>query len=126
MAYDVRIDHELQIVESHWKGAATADMLADYVDRVWTDPELRNFNELIDFREVTDIQIPTEAIHAVAAYSRRFDNPDVAARSAVIAPPGLAFGLSRMFSTIRSLDPEDRREFKVFGDITAGRAWLEE
>ena len=99
-------------------------MLIRYVDEVWSGPAVRSYHELIDFRGVTDVQVPSADLHAFAAYSRQFDNPERPARSAVIATASLVFGLSRMFSTLRSLDPSDRREFQVFEDYAIGQAWL--
>ncbi len=122
----MQIDRERGLVESRWNGVATEELLTEYVDQIWTDPTVRSFNELIDFREVSDVEVSSEAVHSIADYSRQFDNPDTAARSAVIAPSGLVFGLSRMFSTIRSLEPSNKRDFQVFEDIDTGRAWLDD
>lgn len=124
MPFTVHVDPTRRLVESRWDGVATADMLIRYVDEFWTDPAVRSYHELIDFRGVMDVQVPSADLHAFAEYSRQFDNPETPARSAVIATASLVFGLSRMFSTIRSLDPSDRREFRVFEDYAIGRAWL--
>lgn len=124
MPFTVHVDPARRLVESRWHGVASADMLVRYVDEVWRDPAVRNFHELIDFRNVTDVQVPSADLHAFAEYSRQFDNPDRPARSAVIASASLIFGLSRMFSTIRSLDPSDQREFQVFEEYEIAQAWL--
>jgi len=126
MPFSVQIDPARRLVESRWEGIATAEMLVAYVDQVWADAAVRNYRELIDFRAVTEVQVPTADLQAFAEYSRQFDNPDVPARSAVIAATNLVYGLSRMFSTLRSLDPDDNREFQVFDDFDAGWRWLEE
>lgn len=124
MPFAVTIDQDRELVESRWAGVATAELLTAYIDEVWADPAVRCYKEMIDFREITDVQIPSSSIRAFAKYSRLFDNPDTPARSAVVAPQALVFGLSRMFSTIRSLSPGDNREFRVFADIEEARRWL--
>ena len=124
MPFNVHVDPTRRLVESRWDGVATAEMLIAYVDEAWRDPTVRSYRELIDFRGVTDVQVSTADLHAFAEYSRQFDNPEQSARSAVIATASLVFGLSRMFSTLRSLDPSDRRDFQVFEDFEAGQAWL--
>lgn len=126
MPFTVNVDPEKKLVESHWEGVASIETLTAYVDQVWTDPKVRGYREFIDFRHVTDVQLASEAVHGIAKYSRMFDNPDRAVRSAVVAPQGLIFGLSRMFSTIRSLEPDDNREFAVFADADEARRWLEQ
>jgi hypothetical protein len=126
MPFVVNIDKNRGLVESRWEGLMTVDVMFAYVDQVWRDPAFRSYNELIDLRSVDDVEVPSDQLHEVAAYSRQYDNPDTTARTAVIAPQGLVFGLSRMFSTVRSLETDDKREFQVFIDFDEGRAWLDE
>ncbi|MFT4564384.1 MAG: hypothetical protein ACI9BW_004147 [Gammaproteobacteria bacterium] len=104
----------------------TVDVMLAYVAPVWQDPAFRSYDELIDLRLVDDVDVPSDQLHEVAQYSRQYDNPETPARTAVIASEGLVFGLSRMFSTVRSLEPDDNREFQVFVDFDEGRAWLDE
>ena len=99
-------------------------MLFDYVERVWADPGVRELDEVVDFRAVTDIDLPGAAIAELAEYSRKLDNPRGYARSAVIASAQLAFGLSRMFASLRASVPENRREFRVFEDMASAERWL--
>lgn len=124
MPFDVTIEPERRLIRSTWSGAVDAALLTDYLETVWADPSVRAFRELIDFREVSDVEVPTEALYEIAEASRLLDNPDEPARSAVVAPPGLIYGLSRMFSSIRAMAPDDRREFRVFGEIDEARRWL--
>lgn len=124
MSFIVHLDPTRCLVESRWDGAAAADMLIRYVDEMRRDPAVRSYHELIDFRGVTDVQVPSADRHAFTGYSRQFDNPEQPARSAVIATASLVFGLSRLFSALRSLDSSDRREFQVFEDREIGRACL--
>lgn len=124
MPFKVEIDHEQRLVESRWDGVADENSLFAYIDQIWGDPAVREYDELIDFRQVTEVRIDSSAVHQFAKYSRQYDNPKIRARSAVVAASDLVFGLSRMFSTVRSLDPEDKREFEVFSDFDVGRNWL--
>ena len=124
MGFEVSVDHEQRVVISTWQGDVDEALLFAYVDDIWRDPDVRGYNELIDFRLVDDVAVSSEAIHAVADYSRGFDNPDQPARSAVVAQTGLVFGLSRMFATIRSLEPDDNRQFEVFDDLAVAEQWI--
>lgn len=122
MSFIADVDSTRRPVASRRDGVAAADMLIRYVGEIRRDPAVHSYHELIDFRGVTDVQVPSADPHAFAGYSRQFDNPERPARGAVIATASLVFGLSRLFSTLRSLDPSDRREFQVFEDHEIGRA----
>ena len=126
MPFVVSVDHASTIVHSSWDGTVDVDELVSYIDEVWREPAVKGYNELIDFREVSGVEVPSEAIAEIAAYSRAFDNPDQNARSAVVAPAGLIYGLSRMFSSMRALEPQDRREFQVFEQHAEAVAWLKQ
>ncbi len=124
MAFTVEIQLARRRVTSVWQGAVDRALLFDYVDRVWGDPRMRELDEVVDFSAVTDIDLPGAAIAELAEYSRVLDNPDGYARSAVIASAQLAFGLSRMFASLRACSPGDRREFRVFEDAASAEQWL--
>lgn len=124
MAFTVNIDLARRRVVSVWHGAVDRTLLFEYVERVWGDPQVRELDEVVDFSSVTDIDLPGTAIVELAEYSRALDNPDGYARSAVIASAQLAFGLSRMFASLRACSPGDRREFRVFEDAASAEQWL--
>lgn len=126
MGFEVLLDIEQKLIISRWQGAVDENALRAYVDEAWTDPSRRGFNELIDFSRVTDVDAPFEALQGVADYSRQFDNPEESARTAVVAPSDLIFGLSRMFAGLRSADEDDRRQFAVFGSDKEALHWLSE
>lgn len=125
MSWNVDVDHGRRRVVSRWLDVADESQLFDYVDTVWTDPAVRGYDELIDFRAVTDVQVSSAAIEALAQYSRTYDNPEQTARSAIVAAQALVFGLSRMFSTLRALEEHDRREWRVFDDLARATDWLD-
>ncbi|MEM7467790.1 MAG: hypothetical protein AAF387_13035, partial [Pseudomonadota bacterium] len=114
MGFRVEVDVDQQIVESFWEGAVDEAQLRRYVDEAWTDPARRGYDELIDFSEVSDVEAPFAAIQAIAEYSRQFDNPEIAARTALVAPTALIYGLSRMFASLRESDESENRQFEVF------------
>ncbi|MGR8950328.1 MAG: hypothetical protein ACU84Q_19970 [Gammaproteobacteria bacterium] len=126
MAFTVEIDPTRLLVISRWEGEVNETRLRQYVDDAWTDPERRGYNELIDFSGVTEVNASFETIQAMAEYSRQFDNPDDSARTALIAPTDLIFGLSRMFASLRTSDEAENREFAVFESEHQALSWLAE
>ena len=125
MPFIVDVDVQKTLVISRWQGVVDEALLRQYVDDAWTDPSRRGYNELIDFSGVTDVEASFETIQAMAEYSRQFDNPQGLARTALVAPTALIFGLSRMFSSLRTADESENREFAVFESDSAAFEWLE-
>ena len=124
MPFSVEVDVEQLLVISRWQGTVDEPLLRQYVDDAWTDPSRRGYNELIDFSGVTEVNASFETIQAMAEYSRQFDNPEGTARTALVAPSALIFGLSRMFSSLRTSDESENREFAVFESNTEAFDWL--
>ena len=124
MPFSVEVDGEKMLLISRWEGPVDEPLLRQYVDDAWTDPSRRGFHELIDFSGVTEVNASFETIQAMAEYSRQYDNPDGVARTALVAPTALIFGLSRMFASLRTSDESENREFAVFESDTEAFDWL--
>ena len=124
MGFTVEIDTKRLLIISRWQGEVNEVLLRQYVDDAWTAPERRGFHELIDFSGVTEVNASFETIQAMAEYSRQFDNPDESARTALVAPTDLIFGLSRMFTSLRTSDESENREFEVFDSEQLALQWL--
>lgn len=125
MPFVVDIDQASALVVSTWRGSVASADLTAYIAEVWTDPRVRGFCELIDFRAVERVDVTSDAIHQLAVYSRSVDAPDLPVGSAVVAADQLIYGLSRMFASVRALEPgEDLREYRIFADPDAARLWL--
>ena len=124
MGYEVSVDAAHMLVHSRWHGVVDAAGFFDYIDTVWRDPAVQSYNELMDFRIVTRIDLSNSAIAELARYSQAFDDPGHAVRSALVADEALGFGLSRMFAALRSLLPEAGREFQAFRSEDDALVWL--
>ena len=124
MPFSVEVDEQKHVVISRWQGGVDEQLLRQYVDDAWSAPSRRGYNELIDFSGVTEVNASFETIQAMAEYSRQFDNPETTARTALVAPTALLFGLSRMFASLRTSDESENREFAVFESEPEALRWL--
>lgn len=79
------------------------------------DPLMR---QICDLRDAELAGVSSDVIKLVADRAR---NGMVRGRRAIVAQPGLAFGLSRMFSAYA--DPEDLTT-EVFTSLSAAEQWL--
>jgi hypothetical protein len=124
MPYTVSIDHGLQRVSVDWHGALDDAELVSFIDSVWNDDKLREYDGLMDMTDVSVIEIDNADIRHLAEYSRQRDNPFRVARAALVTPPGLLFGLARMFTSMREQAADERREWQVFTELEQALIWL--
>ena len=125
MPYDVSIDHEQKLVSSVWRGDIDEAVCVSYINDVWGIPEIGAYDELVDFRKVTTMDLSIEAIQRLVSRSRSVATPDAVARSALVATGDIMYGLSRMYVSFRDMDDAHQREWKVVDDIDEARRWLE-
>ena len=75
--------------------------------------------ELLDLRDVTEIDVTSEQIRSIAHVERQ--GPNRISRMAILVDSEVGFGLSRMFQVLAE---ETSYEIKVFRDIDDCRKWL--
>lgn len=125
MPYEVTVDHERGLVASVWRGAIDETVATDYIETVWGDARVSDYDELVDFRPVTEMNLGTDALQRLVTRSRAVANPSARARSVLVASEALVFGLSRMYVSMRDYDGAHQREWQVMTDYDRAVAWLE-
>ena len=75
--------------------------------------------ELLDMRDVTDVDLTTDQIRSFASIER--EGPGRISRMAILTGSEVAFGLSRMFQLLAA---EAGYEIKVFRDRDDAIEWL--
>lgn len=126
MPFEVDIDHERGLVASVWRGRIDEAQCVDYIQGTWGDATVLAYDELVDFREVTAFDLQADAIQRLVTRSRSVADPGAKARSVLVASEAVAFGLSRMYVSMRDLDDEHQREWQVLDDYDSALRWLEE
>lgn len=124
MPFQVNVDHEQRLVSSVWEGEIDERVCIDYIEGVWGDPAVGEYDELVDFRPVTHMNLPTEAIQRLACRSRSVATVGAKARSVLVASEAMVYGLSRMYVSLRDMDDTHQREWQVLDDMDAARRWL--
>jgi len=125
MPFEVNIDHQRRLVASVWRGNVDVSECVSYIDGVWGDPAVQAYNELVDFRDVEHFDLQTEDIERLVFRSRAVADPGARARSAMVASDAVVFGLSRMYVSLRDVDDEHRREWRVLEDYDEAVRWLD-
>ena len=124
MPFEVTIDSDRRLVSVIWRGRVDEAGCAAYIEQVWSAGAVADFDELLDFRAVTDIDLTADAIQRLVSRSRSVSVPEAKARSALVASEALMYGLSRMYVSMRDLDDADQREWQVTDDYDAAVGWI--
>jgi len=103
MAIDFVIDVERRVVFTVAIDSLSVADAIGHMDRLRADPDyVATLNQIADFRDVTDVQLSGLDIRSLAQHT--VFSP-ASYRALVITKP-IAYGLARMFSTLRELAGE--------------------
>jgi hypothetical protein len=123
------IDHQRKIVRARVVGTMTRDDPFQYQREVWSIPEIRGYDQLIDATGMQAVDIPfpsADAMRDLAGLAASMDDPSVKTKFAIVATSAFAYGLARMYATYRALEPRSTRAVSVFRTVEEAMAWLEE
>ncbi len=119
MPADFFIDTKLGMVYSKATGLFSRVEVLDHMTRLVCHPDFRpEFNQLLDFREITKLELSNAEVKEFAsrtifsAHSKR----------AFVVASDLQFGLSRMFKTYREIEGE--QGIMVFREMPEALSWL--
>lgn len=125
MPIDYSVDHDLRLVHARGHGILTHQDVFGYQREVWSQPAMAGYNELIDMTAVEHIALPSvQRVQELASVSATMDAKLVPSRFAIVAPQDVAFGLGRMYQTLRDLEPQSTKEVGVFRTMGEARTFL--
>jgi hypothetical protein len=123
--YEKKIDAERRRVITTWGALVTDSSLMDYQKNVWSDPAVRGFDELIDFRALVKVEVTTEGLEAVAHVAAGMDDATEKSRFAIVVGDSLSYGLSRMYEAFREMNDRGSRQIMIFKGLQDALAWLD-
>ncbi len=116
--YEIDV-HRRLIISLGWDRVTFAEMKA-HQDRLVNDPEFHaEFNQLVDGRAVTRLDISAQEARMIA--SRRFFAPT--AKRAFLASNLSVLGMARVMQTAAQMD-QNREQVAVFYEPAAAMKWL--
>ncbi len=122
MPITYRVDREHKMVVAKAQGILTDEDLRAYAGTVLTDSDVRRgFDSLVDFGDVTNVQVSTSGVGDIIDVIRDSEQPVRETKSAVVASRRNAQELSRLIDLLRGSVPPAMR---LFRDMAAARAWL--
>ena len=127
MPIEYHIDHARRLVVARARGRVDGSDLDAYQAEVWSKPEVSGYNELVDMTEVSELHAPKNVgatMENLAAVSAASDTPEIPTKFAIVASAELAFGLGRMYQSIRELERRSTKEVGVFRTLPEALSFL--
>lgn len=128
MPISYEIMHERKRVHARVTGTLTREDAFQYQHEVWSLPEVRGYNQLIDTTGMESVDIPfpsSDAMRELAGFAASMDDPNLSTKFAIVAVSAFAYGLARMYATYRALDARSTRAVSVFRTADEAIVWLE-
>lgn len=123
MTYEIDAGRKLVLAE----GTGTlsmADVFA-YHKEVWSRSDVIGFDEIVDFRQVTDtIQASGSELIELAKMASAKDADTGSAKLAIVAKADLPFGLGRMYQAYRESAGSSHKKVGVFCTREEAETWI--
>lgn len=114
-----KIDKERRLVLSSAYGVFRRTDSVAHREKLLKDPDFDpSYSQIADFTQVTKFELSAEDIHELAqesVFSRQ-------SRRALIVPSDVAYGLGRMFGTLR--ESQGEMEIGVFRSLAEALDWV--
>ena len=126
MPIEFTIDHARRLVTATGHGRLTGEDVFGYQRDVWSRADVRGYNELMDMRNVEQIDLRSvDHMRQLAELSASMDPSNSPSKFAIVAESDEAFGLGRMYETYRRLEDKSTKQVGVFRTLTEAYAFLE-
>jgi len=126
MPIEYQIEHDRRLVSARAIGNLTAEDIFNYQREVWSLPETRGYNELIDMDNVKEIVSPTnDKLVELARLSASMDDRTIPTKFAIVASDTFAYGMGRMYEVYRNLNPRSTKVVQVFRSMKDAMEWIE-
>jgi hypothetical protein len=123
MPLSYRIDPEHSLILTTASGVLTDEHVLAHKKSLTADPDYDpSMKELTDLRAVTELDVTTQGVSAMAGYDR--NNPDTEGRHrlALVASEDVVFGMARMYQ-MTTVESDNR--VGGFRTMKEARAWLD-
>ncbi len=125
MPIDYHIDHDRRLVLARGHGRLVDQDVFGYQHEVWSRPDVRWYDELVDMIGVEHIEVPsTDRLKQLVDLASGMDLPGAPTKFAIVAQDEVATDLARFFRIYRELHPRSTKTVGVFESRRAALDWL--
>ena len=123
------IDTKAQLLITTWEGEARdiefIEAIKKYQKDIQSHPDYINYNEVVDFSNVTGINLTAEGIKNIGTIASTTDQNEVNRKLAFIVSSPLAYGLARMYEAYRSFSKKGQKEINIFKNEKDAFEWIQ-
>jgi len=127
MPIEYHVDHGRRLVLISASGKLTEEDIFNYRRKVWSLPDVRGFNELVDASKLEEISSLTiEKISELAKLSAKMDDNTISTKLAIVASDTFLYGMGRLYEAFRTVNPKSTKKVSVFRTMQEAIEWIEE
>lgn len=122
------IDSKAQLLITTWEGEALdidfIEAIKKYQKDIQNQPDYINYNEVVDFSNVTKIRLTTDGIKNIGAIASNTDKDEAGRKLAFIVSSSLAYGLARMYEAYRGFTKKSHKDIRIFKSEKDAFEWV--
>jgi hypothetical protein len=117
-----RIDHDSKVIITAFAPEDVTlklflETFNKYQDELKYLPDFQKYNELVDFRPITSINITASELKQLSNLASKQDTREIVTKLALLVDSKPAFTLAKVYEVIRNLNPASKKQVKVFQEF---------
>lgn len=117
-----RIDHDSKVIITTFAPEDLTlklflETFNKYQDELKYLPDFQKYNELVDFRPITSINITASELKQLSNLASKQDTREIVTKLALLVDSKPAFTLAKVYEVIRNLNPASKKQVKVFQEF---------
>jgi hypothetical protein len=126
-----RIDHEKKIIITTFAPEEASlklflEAFNKYQEELRFLPDYRKYNEMVDFRSITSINITASELRELSSLTIAKDTQEEVTKLALLVDSRPARTLAKIYEMIRNFNPLSKKQVKIFQDTDSALTWLVE
>ena len=126
-----RIDHDNKVIITTFAPEeVTLELFLEtfnkYQEELKYLPDFQKYNELVDFRSITSINISASELKKLSNIASKKDTQGTVTKLALLVDSKPAFTLAKVYEFIRNLNPILKKQVKVFQEFEPALDWVTE
>jgi hypothetical protein len=123
------IDNKTKLLITSWQGEAIDSDLINAIKKYQLElqclPAYIDYNEVLNFTQVTDIKLTTKGLMNIGEIASSTDQKNVKKKLAVVVRTNKAFFLARTYAVYRSLSQKSNKEIRIFTQEDKAFEWAQ-
>jgi len=126
-----RIDHDNKVIITTFAPEEASlklflEAFNKYQEELRFLPDYLKYNEMVDFRSITSINITASELKELSKLTIANDARETVTKLALLVDSGPARTLAKVYEMIRNFNPLSNKQVKIFQDPDTALAWLVE